>query len=199
MTSGRALTSLRTTSESGADFQPGEVDALRILRQIGHLYEVERQLRENRAGPRLREAERQGRGRLVLERIHRALLRFQQSRRHLPNGARLDAYQISMFMYMHQFSCAYRFPPDPFTVAVFGRRLQTLACLQQLSAPAEGLLISQVGDVNDRACALLVAEFLRHHHRPRARSGRRPRPPNHRGVRAYGSPSRAASRIGGKR
>jgi len=57
-----------------------------ILRQIGHLYEVERQLRENRAGPRLREAERQGRSRLVLERIHRALLRFQKSRRHLPKS-----------------------------------------------------------------------------------------------------------------
>ena len=28
-----------------------------------------------------------------------------------------------MFMYTHQFSCAYRFSPDPFTVPVFGRRL----------------------------------------------------------------------------
>jgi hypothetical protein len=57
-----------------------------ILRQIGHLYEVERQLRENRAGPRLREAERQGRSRLVLERIYRALLHLQKSRRHLPKS-----------------------------------------------------------------------------------------------------------------
>ncbi len=57
-----------------------------ILRQIGHLYEVERQVRENRAGPRLREAERQGRSRLVLERIYRALLHLQKSRRHLPKS-----------------------------------------------------------------------------------------------------------------
>ena len=27
-------------------------------------------------------------------------------------------------MYTHQFDCAYRFSPDPFTVPVFGRRLQ---------------------------------------------------------------------------
>jgi transposase len=57
-----------------------------ILRQISHLYDVERQLREKRAGPRLREAERQGRSRPVLERIHRALQRFQKSRRHLPKS-----------------------------------------------------------------------------------------------------------------
>ncbi len=57
-----------------------------ILRQIGHLYEVERGLRENRAGPRLREAERIRRSQPILERIHRALIRFQKSRRHLPKS-----------------------------------------------------------------------------------------------------------------
>ena len=57
-----------------------------ILHQIGHLYEVERDLRENRAGPNLREAERRSRSRPILERIHRALLRFQKSRRHLPKS-----------------------------------------------------------------------------------------------------------------
>lgn len=57
-----------------------------VLRQIGHLYEIERRLRENRAGPGLREAERQHRSRPTLERIHRTLLRFQKSRRHLPGS-----------------------------------------------------------------------------------------------------------------
>jgi len=57
-----------------------------ILRQIGHLYEVERDLRENRAGPDLREAERRSRSRPILERIHRVLLRFRESRRHLPKS-----------------------------------------------------------------------------------------------------------------
>ncbi|MEC5129024.1 IS66 family transposase [Verrucomicrobiales bacterium BCK34] len=57
-----------------------------LLRQIGHLYTIERELRESRAGPRLREAMRQSRSRPILERIHRALHLFQQSRKHLPKS-----------------------------------------------------------------------------------------------------------------
>jgi len=57
-----------------------------ILRQIGHLYEIERELRTSRAGPALREAIRSSRSRPILDRIHRALMRFRQSRAHLPKG-----------------------------------------------------------------------------------------------------------------
>ena len=57
-----------------------------ILRLIGHLYDVERDLRGSRAGPRLREALRQSRSRPILNRIHRILLHFEKSRRHLPKS-----------------------------------------------------------------------------------------------------------------
>ena len=57
-----------------------------LLRQIGHLYGIESELRESRAGPRLREALRQSRSRPIIARIHRALLLFQNSRKHLPKS-----------------------------------------------------------------------------------------------------------------
>jgi transposase len=69
-------------------FLQGEakVRAAWILRQISHLYDIERELRESRAGPRLREAARQSRSRPILDRIHRTLLLFQNSRIHLPKS-----------------------------------------------------------------------------------------------------------------
>ncbi len=57
-----------------------------ILRLIGHLYDVERDLRGSRAGPRLREALRQSRSRPIVNRMHRILLHFEKSRRHLPKS-----------------------------------------------------------------------------------------------------------------
>ena len=63
-----------------------KVRAAWILRQIGHLYDIERELRESRAGPRLREAVRQCRSRPLLDRLHRTFLRLQQSRVHLPKS-----------------------------------------------------------------------------------------------------------------
>jgi transposase len=57
-----------------------------ILRLIGHLYDIERELRESRAGPNLREALRQSRSRPILNRIHRILLHLEKSRRHLPKS-----------------------------------------------------------------------------------------------------------------
>jgi transposase len=44
-----------------------------ILRQIGHLYALERRLREQKAGPALRQAERSAKALLVLKRIECAL------------------------------------------------------------------------------------------------------------------------------
>jgi transposase len=57
-----------------------------ILRQIGHLYDIERELRESRAGPRLREAVRHSRSRPILDRLHRIFLRLQNRRYHLPKS-----------------------------------------------------------------------------------------------------------------
>lgn len=55
-----------------------------ILRQIGHLYRTEARLREQRAGPALREAVRQAESAPVLERIKRAL--FKLKPRYLPKS-----------------------------------------------------------------------------------------------------------------
>jgi hypothetical protein len=57
-----------------------------ILRQIQHLYRIEKQLREERAGPRLREAVRASQSRPIQARIHRLLVRLKVSKRHLPQS-----------------------------------------------------------------------------------------------------------------
>lgn len=57
-----------------------------LLRQIGHLYRIEARLREQRAGPRLREAVRASQSRLIHGRLHQALLRLKASRQHLPQS-----------------------------------------------------------------------------------------------------------------
>lgn len=57
-----------------------------ILRQIQQLYEVEARLRETRAGPRLRSAQRASQSRPVLARVHRALVRLKTVRRFLPRS-----------------------------------------------------------------------------------------------------------------
>src|SRR5271170_4815083 len=57
-----------------------------VMRQIQHLYRVEAKLREQRAGPRLREAVRAHQSRPVVERIQRALVRLKSSGRHLPQS-----------------------------------------------------------------------------------------------------------------
>jgi transposase len=57
-----------------------------IMRQIQHLYRVEARLREQRAGPRLREAVRAHQSKPVVERIKRALVRLKSSGRHLPQS-----------------------------------------------------------------------------------------------------------------
>jgi len=57
-----------------------------LLRQIQHLYRIESELRESRAGPRLRQAARQHRSCPILKRLYRVLLKLQESRRHLPKS-----------------------------------------------------------------------------------------------------------------
>ena len=52
-----------------------------ILHQIGHLYRIERRLRESRAGPALREAVRQSESRPILTRLYRVLGQIRPSHR----------------------------------------------------------------------------------------------------------------------
>lgn len=58
-----------------------------ILRQIGHLYRVEEDLRHSHAGPRLRAARRASDSTAIHRRIHRALARWKKSGHHLPRSA----------------------------------------------------------------------------------------------------------------
>lgn len=57
-----------------------------LLRQIQQLYRIEAQLREHRAGPRLRQAVRASESRPIIERFQRALLRLKGSGRYLPQS-----------------------------------------------------------------------------------------------------------------
>ena len=64
-----------------------------VLRQMQLLYEVESKLRETRAGPHLRAARRASENRMIMERLHRALVALKTSRRFLPRslmGAAVD-------------------------------------------------------------------------------------------------------------
>jgi transposase len=56
-----------------------------VLRQIGHLYKIEEQLRVNRAGPALRQAVRAAQSAMIVRRIHAALVRIRG--RYLPQSA----------------------------------------------------------------------------------------------------------------
>jgi transposase len=57
-----------------------------LMRQIQHLYRVEASLREQRAGPRLREAVRAHQSKPIVQRLERAFLRLKSSGRHLPQS-----------------------------------------------------------------------------------------------------------------
>lgn len=57
-----------------------------ILVQIGHLYEIERRLRRQQAGPALREAYRTSQSKPVCRRVHRVLQRWYLTRRFLPKS-----------------------------------------------------------------------------------------------------------------
>jgi transposase len=57
-----------------------------ILKHFQHLYTLEAKLRNARAGPKLRQAERANLSRSVLARLHRALVRLKTRRRFLPRS-----------------------------------------------------------------------------------------------------------------
>jgi hypothetical protein len=67
-----------------------------IVRQIQHLYQIEARLREQRAGPRLRQAIRSHQSRPVVERIHQALLRLKLTRRFLPQSSLGNALDYAL-------------------------------------------------------------------------------------------------------
>jgi transposase len=67
-----------------------------LLRQIAHLYHIEASLREQKAGPRLREALRASQSSPIITRIHRALLRLQATKRHLPQSLMGKAIDYSL-------------------------------------------------------------------------------------------------------
>ena len=57
-----------------------------IVRQIQHLYRIESDLRERRAGPQLRAAVRTHQSRPLVQRLERALIKLKTSGRHLPQS-----------------------------------------------------------------------------------------------------------------
>jgi transposase len=57
-----------------------------LLRQIGHLYRIERKLRISRSGPQLREAVRTHQAKPIYDRLHRVLIRLKRKRRYLPRN-----------------------------------------------------------------------------------------------------------------
>ena len=61
-------------------------EAAWVLNQIGHLYDIERSLRRQRAGPVLRDAYRTSQSVPICRRIHRVLQRWYISRRFLPRS-----------------------------------------------------------------------------------------------------------------
>ncbi|MDF1815610.1 MAG: IS66 family transposase [Verrucomicrobiales bacterium] len=69
-------------------FQQGDSKprATRILREIGSLYDIERELRESRAGPELRKTVRRDRSRPIVKSIKNKLIEYRQSGNHLPKS-----------------------------------------------------------------------------------------------------------------
>ncbi|XHR31117.1 MAG: IS66 family transposase [Chthoniobacteraceae bacterium] len=58
-----------------------------LLRQMAHLYQIEKYLRQERAGPRLREALRAAQSHPIHERIGKALVRLKTKKRYLPKSS----------------------------------------------------------------------------------------------------------------
>lgn len=66
--------------------QAGYPDAGLILGLIGHLYQLEKQLRKQKAGPKLRQAMRSWQVKPLLQRIKKILVHWKLTRRHLPKS-----------------------------------------------------------------------------------------------------------------
>jgi transposase len=69
-----------------AEQRDAPIRAAWVLRQIAQLYGIEKQLRQSRAGPRLREALRQSQSQWIVQRLQRALITFKASGQHLPKS-----------------------------------------------------------------------------------------------------------------
>ena len=67
-----------------------------VLIQIAHLYDIERKLRRQRAGPALRDAYRTSQSAPICRRIHRILLRWQFTRRFLPKSTMGQALSYAL-------------------------------------------------------------------------------------------------------
>jgi len=67
-----------------------------IVRQIQHLYWIEKHLRQIKAGPCLREAVRASQSRPVVERIHKAILRWKSKHRFLPQSVMGKAIEYAL-------------------------------------------------------------------------------------------------------
>jgi transposase len=67
-----------------------------ILRQFQHLYRIEEELREHRAGPRLRQARRAAQSAPIIERIRNVLLGLKATRRFLPRSAMGQAIDYAL-------------------------------------------------------------------------------------------------------
>jgi transposase len=70
-----------------------------MLLQIQHLYRIEKQLHEAKAGPQQRQAVRASQSRMIIERIHRALSRIKLKGRQLPQSALGKAIDYTLTMW----------------------------------------------------------------------------------------------------
>jgi hypothetical protein len=67
-----------------------------VLLQIQHLYAIESKLRETRAGPHLRAAIRGGQSRMIINRLHRALVGLKTRGRYLPRSGMGAAIEYAL-------------------------------------------------------------------------------------------------------
>ena len=76
----------RRTFKDALDQGEATLRAGWILRQIGHLYRIESDLRNSRAGPRVRQVIRSSQSRIIIERLRRTLTRLKLKGEHLPQS-----------------------------------------------------------------------------------------------------------------
>jgi transposase len=67
-----------------------------LVRQIQHLYQIETNLRQHRAGPRLRQAVRASESRPIIQRLQRALIWLKSSGRYLPQNLLAQAIDYAL-------------------------------------------------------------------------------------------------------
>jgi len=67
-----------------------------LLNQIQHLYRIEARLREDRAGPRLRQALRASHSHPIIERLEKVLLRLKARGRYLPQSSLAQAIDYAL-------------------------------------------------------------------------------------------------------